>query len=173
MPVRYLNVALTVSLILTAAWLSGCNLIKKAAKNGDTVKVHYTGKLEDGTIFDSSKDREPMEFTLGQGQTIPGFEMAITGMKPGETKTVTIPSDQAYGPPRKDLIQTIDRSKLTGSESAQAGQRVRVTQPDGRPISVLVVAVTDKTITLDANHPLAGKNLVFEIKLVEISKKKK
>ena len=172
MSARSLKVIMAVSLILTAAWLSGCNLIKKSAKLGDTVKVHYTGKLEDGTVFDSSKDREPLEFTLGQKQIIPGFEEAVFGMKPGQSKTVTIPVDKAYGPPRPELIQTIDKSKLTGGEELQVGQRVRVTQPNGQPISVLVAAVTDKTVTLDVNPPLAGKTLIFEIKLVEILKKK-
>jgi FKBP-type peptidyl-prolyl cis-trans isomerase 2 len=172
MSARSLKVITAVSLILTAAWFSGCNLIKKSAKMGDTVKVHYTGKLEDGTIFDSSQDREPLEFTLGQKQIIPGFEEAVLGMKKGQSKTVTIPVDKAYGPPRPELIQTIDKSKLAGAESLQAGQMVRVTQSNGQPISVLVVAITDKTVTLDANSPLAGKNLIFDIKLVEISKKK-
>ncbi|MDD5225342.1 MAG: peptidylprolyl isomerase [bacterium] len=139
---------------------------------GDTVKVHYTGKLEDGTVFDSSQDKEPLEFTLGQKQIIPGFEEAVLGMKKGQSKTVTIPSDKAYGPPRPELIQTIEKAKLKGSEQLQAGQMVRITQPNGQPLSVLVVAVTDKTITLNANPPLAGKTLIFEIKLVEISKKK-
>ena len=152
---------------------AGCKYFQKAAKKGDTVKVHYTGKLEDGTIFDSSKDRDPLEFTLGQAQIIPGFEDAVLGMKPGQSKTVTIPVDKAYGPPRPDLIQTVDKSKLNGAEGLQVGQRVRVTQPNGQPLSVLVTAITDKTVTLDVNHPLAGKNLVFELKLVEISKKKK
>ena len=172
MSARSLKVIMAVSLILTAAWVPGCNLIKKSAKLGDTVKVHYTGKLEDGTIFDSSKDREPLEFTLGQKQIIPGFEEAVLGMKAGQSKTVTIPVDKAYGPPRPELIQTIDKSKLSGSEGLQVGQRVRVTQQNGQPISVLIAAMTDKTVTLDVNSPLAGKTLIFDIKLVEILKKK-
>ena len=138
------------------------------AKNDDSVKVHYTGKLKDGTVFDSSQDRSPMQFQLGQGQIIPGFEQAVIGMSPGETKTVDIPSDQAYGPRLEELIQEVPRQQLPTDMEFQVGQRLQMGQDKEQPMLVEVTDVTEANITLDANHPLAGKELLFDIELLEI-----
>ncbi|GIX47455.1 MAG: peptidyl-prolyl cis-trans isomerase [Candidatus Tectimicrobiota bacterium] len=138
------------------------------AKIGDTVKVHYTGKLIDGTTFDSSLQREPLEFTLGQGELIPGFEQAVLGMHVGETKTETVSADQAYGAHRPEMVFEVARQQLPPGLEPYVGQRLQMTQPDGAAIPVLVTEVNEASITLDANHPLAGKDLVFEITLVEI-----
>jgi len=138
------------------------------AKNGDAVKIHYTGKLDDGTIFDSSVGREPLEFTLGAGHVIPGFENMVVGMAPGERKTDTIPVDMAYGARRDDMIVQIDRAQLPADLNPEVGQELYVQQPGGQVMPVLVVDVDDAGITIDANHPLAGQDLTFEIELVSI-----
>ena len=138
------------------------------AKQGDTVNVHYTGKLGDGTVFDTSRSRHPLQFTIGKGQVIAGFEQAVAGMNPGESKTVTIPVDQAYGQRREDMLVTMERSKLPADLDPKVGQRLELTQMDDQNILVTVTAVTDQTMTLDANHPLSGKVLVFEIELIGI-----
>ena len=138
------------------------------AEDGNTVKVHYTGKLEDGTVFDTSVEREPLEFTLGEGMVIPGFEEAVRNLKVGETKVITIPADEAYGQYRDDLVMTIERSQLPKDLEPEVGQRLPMQQVDGRAVIVVVSDVTETTITVDANHPLAGKDLTFEIELVEI-----
>lgn len=135
----------------------------------NTVKVHYTGTLEDGTIFDSSKEREPLQFTMGQGQLIPGFEKAVLGMAVNESKTFTIPSDEAYGAKREELIQDIDKGVLPPDMEPAVGQQLVSTQPDGRELMVTVVGVSDDKVTIDANHPLAGKDLTFEIEVMEIA----
>jgi peptidylprolyl isomerase len=139
------------------------------AKPGDTVKVHYTGKLEDGTVFDSSADREPLQFTIGEGNVIPGFENAVVGMNPGEIKTEKIPCVDAYGPRHEEMIQTIERSAIPADIAVQEGQQLQVSQPGGEALVVTVAEVTDDAVTLDGNHMLAGKDLVFEIELVEIA----
>ena len=138
------------------------------AQHGDTVRVHYTGKLGDGTTFDSSAQREPLEFTLGQGQLIPGFENAVVGMQPGESKTETIPSHEAYGPHRDEMVIEVDRQQLPADLQPQVGQRLQVTQPNGNAVPVVVTDVSPSQVTLDANHPLAGKDLTFDITLVEM-----
>ncbi|MFA6385058.1 MAG: peptidylprolyl isomerase [Candidatus Omnitrophota bacterium] len=138
------------------------------AKHGDTVKIHYTGKLEDGTLFDSSASREPLEFTIGKSKIIAGFEQAIIGMKPGDSKTVNIPVEQAYGAHRPDMVVSVDRKELPPDLKPVLGQQLQVSQDENNVIVVCVTAVTDTHVTLDANHPLAGKNLVFDIKLVGI-----
>ena len=138
------------------------------AKNGDTVKIHYTGKLEDGTVFDSSEGREPLEFKIGEGQVIPGFEQMVVGMEPGQSKTETIPMDQAYGPRDAQMIVQVDRSQLPPDLNPEVGQELYVQQPGGITVPVMVVDVNPSSITIDANHPLAGENLVFEVKLVSI-----
>ncbi len=139
------------------------------AKIGDTVRVHYTGKLEDGTVFDSSLDHNPLQFTLGQGQIIPGFEQAVMGMTPGESKTETIAATQAYGPYREDMVVEIGRHQMPAELSPEVGQQLEVSQGPGQTIPVIVTDVSDTTVTLDANHPLAGETLVFDIHLVEIA----
>jgi peptidylprolyl isomerase len=138
------------------------------AKNGDTVQVHYTGTLADGTTFDSSAGRDPLEFVLGSGQTIPGFEKAVLGMKAGEKKTVTIPANEAYGPPNPQMILEISRTNLPAGMTPQVGQQMRSTSTEGRTIVATIIKVSENTVTLDANHPLAGKDLTFEIALVKI-----
>ncbi len=138
------------------------------AKKGDTVRVHYTGRLEDGTVFDTSRSRHPLQFTLGSGQVIAGFENAITGMNIGESKTTVIPVEQAYGPRRDDLIVTVGRDQFPPDLDAKIGQRLEITQADNQVMLVTVAAVTDADITLDANHPLAGEALTFDLELVGI-----
>ncbi len=139
------------------------------AKPGDTVKIHYTGKLDDGTVFDSSVNREPLEFTLSGGQVIPGFDQAVVGMSPGETKTQKIPMDQAYGPYREEMVVELSREQMPPDMQPEIGQQLQIQQPDGQSVPVMVTEVTDETVTLDANHPLAGEDLTFEIELVDIS----
>jgi peptidylprolyl isomerase len=138
------------------------------AKSGDVVRVHYSGFLEDGGIFDSSLEKEPLEFTLGQGTVIPGFNNAIVGMSVGATKTVQINSDDAYGPRRDDLLVIVEKSNVPPDMDPQVGMSLQIKTEEGNSTNVTVSDVTDNTVTLDANHPLAGKDLLFEIKLVEI-----
>jgi peptidylprolyl isomerase len=138
-------------------------------KDGKTVKVHYTGTLGDGTVFDTSVEREPLEFTMGEGKVIPGFEEAVKGMKVGQSKTVTIQANDAYGPRRDDLIIGIERTQLPANLNPEVGQRLQMQQANGRQSIVTVTDVSEKTITLDTNHPLAGEDLTFELKLVEIT----
>ena len=139
------------------------------AKTGDTVKVHYTGKLNDGSVFDTSEGREPLEFKIGGGQVIAGFDEALSGMEVGESKTVTIPADKAYGPHQQEMVMVVDRSKLPDELEPQMGQQLQVGQPDGQTFVVTVAAISGEEVTLDANHPMAGKDLTFELQLVEIA----
>jgi peptidylprolyl isomerase len=139
------------------------------AKSGDKVKVHYTGKLEDNTVFDSSKDRPPLEFTIGSGSIIPGFENAVIGMQTGESKTFTIPPDEAYGQPRDELKMEVNKSDFPDDISPEVGQQLQMKRADGNVINVVVANMEGDKVTLDANHPLAGKSLTFDIELVEIS----
>ena len=138
------------------------------AKVGDTIRVHYTGTLDNGTVFDSSVGRKPLEFTIGLGQMIPGFDKGVVGLNLSESKTITIPADQAYGPYRADLVQVAARDQFPPDSELELGQMLQVSQPNGQIILVTVTNVTDSDVTLDANHRLAGKNLTFEIQLVEI-----
>lgn len=138
------------------------------AKSGDTVRVHYTGKFEDGTVFDSSEKREPLQFTIGEGQIIPGFEDAIIGMNPDEEKTVKILADQAYGPHQEEKVIEVERERLPEELKPEVGQHLEIRQSDGRTIPVIVTKVSEATITIDANHPLAGQDLIFDTRLVEI-----
>lgn len=138
------------------------------AKQGDTVQVHYTGMLSDGTVFDTSRNRHPLQFTIGNGQVIQGVEEAVTGMNIGESKTATIPAEKGYGPHREDMIVTVNRSQLPGEVRPGVGQRLEIMQTDDQVILVTVTGATESTITLDANHPLAGKPLTFELELVGI-----
>jgi len=139
------------------------------ATPGDTVKVHYTGKLESGEEFDSSRERDqPISFELGKAQVIPGFEQAVEGMAPGESKQVTIEPEQAYGDRRDDLVFTLPRDQFPGDIELQEGLRVTGTTQQGQQIEMTVVRFDDESVTLDANHPLAGQSLVFDIELVEL-----
>lgn len=163
------------------------------AQQGDTVRVHYTGTLSDGSIFDSSEqpeqescgcscsssggcgsgsdcgcENDPLEFTIGNGMVIPGFENAVLGLSVGESITVTIPADEAYGPRHDQMVAVVDRADLDGGIEPIEGQQLQVELQDGTSMPVLITEVTETTITLDANHPLAGQNLTFAIRLVEI-----
>ncbi len=139
------------------------------AKQGDTVKVHYTGTLEDGSVFDSSVERAPLEFTLGAGQLIAGFDEAVSGMSPGEKKVVKIPAEKGYGPRRDEMTAEVSRSELPPDLEPKIGMQLQANQQDGRSMVVTVVEVKDESVTLDANHPLAGKELTFEIELLEVA----
>lgn len=138
------------------------------AKQGDIVQIHYTGKLEDGTVFDTSRERHPLRFTIGKGQVIEGFEQAVVGMNAGASKTAKLPMELAYGPRREDMVVTMDRGQLPPELVPMVGQRLELTQTDDRKILATVTHVTDSALTLDANHPLAGKTLVFDIELIAI-----
>lgn len=138
------------------------------AKTGDTVRIHYTGTLEDGTTFDSSEGRDPLEFTVGSGQIIPGLDAAIPGMSVGEEKTVTIPPENAYGHPNPEARQRVPREGIPADIPLDPGTRLQMSTPDGRTIPVVVVETSDEDVLLDANHPLAGKDLTFAFQLVEI-----
>jgi peptidylprolyl isomerase len=151
--------------------VTGCGGSAIVAKAGDTVKVNYTGTLADGTQFDSSVGKSPLEITLGTGQVIKGFDTAVTGMKVGEKKTVTIPAADAYGAYRDDLVFQVDKAKLPATLTPAVGMQLQMTQNDGSKIVVVIKSIEDTTVTLDANHPLAGKDLTFELELVEIEKK--
>ena len=139
------------------------------AKNSDFVKVHYTGKHVDGDVFDTSEGREPLAFELGKGQMIKGFEAAVLGMEVGETKTVNIPADQAYGEFNKDMVFSVNRTEIPEHINLQLGMPLNVQTDQGHTVQVTVKEVTDSNVVLDANHPLAGQDLVFEINLVEIN----
>lgn len=138
------------------------------AKSGDTVRVSYTGKLDDGTVFDSSQDKELLEFTIGNNRLIQDFETSVIGMTPGQSKTIQIQPDKAYGPYRTEALIKLHRSRYPDDIEPKIGQRLNATCADGHTMPVTVVEVTDSTVMLDSNHPLAGKNLTFEIELVEI-----
>ena len=137
--------------------------------DGNTVKVHCTGTRKDGSQFDSSIGRDPLEFVIGEGRVLPAFEKLVCEMEPGDKKTVTIPCDDAYGIPDPRRLIEMDRKQLPDDVQVAAGQFVELTRPDGATIPALVSSVTDDTIVCDANHPLAGEDLTFEIELVEIA----
>jgi peptidylprolyl isomerase len=139
------------------------------AKSGDKVKVHYSGKLANGELFDSSLEREPIEFTIGEEKLIRGFESAVIGMCEGESKTILIPSGEAYGRHQQELVAVVDRKTLPANITPEIGMRLKIDSAQGYPIHLTVMAVTEENVTLDANHPLAGKDLSFEIRLLQIS----
>ncbi|GEO23582.1 FKBP-type peptidyl-prolyl cis-trans isomerase [Cyclobacterium qasimii] len=138
------------------------------ATKGNTVKVHYTGKLNDGTIFDSSQDREPLEFVLGDGKMIKGFDVAVEGMTVGDDISVTIPTEEAYGPKREDMMLDVPIDQVPEDIKPEVGMDLSIQNQQGQPTPVKVVHIDETKITLDANHPLAGQDLVFDIKLVEV-----
>jgi len=138
------------------------------AKAGDTVQIHYTGTLSDGSVFDSSEGRDPLSFTLGSGQIIPGLDAAIDGMATGEQKTVTIPADQAYGAHNPDAVQAIPRAQIPPEIPVTAGTQLQMQTPDGRAVPVVVADATDEHVMIDANHPLAGKDLTFAVEIVKV-----
>ena len=139
------------------------------ATHGDTVKVHYRGKLHDGSVFDETSDREPMQFTIGEGQVIPGFEEAVVGMNPGDSKTTELPAEKAFGPYLEERVVEVPKNKFARWEpEPTVGERVPIPQPEGPPIAVTVTEVTESNVTVDFNHPLAGEELTIDIELIEI-----
>ncbi len=138
------------------------------AKAGDRVKIHYTGTLADGSVFDSSSGRDPLEFTLGSGQVIVGFEEAVLGMSQGDSKKVTIPADRAYGQRNEEMVIRAARNQIPPDIDPEVGQQLQMTGPAGEVVIVRVTEVTEDVVVLDANPPLAGKDLTFDIELVEI-----
>jgi peptidylprolyl isomerase len=138
------------------------------AKSGDTVRIHYTGTLDDGTEFDSSTGRDPLEFALGGGQVIPGFDAAVAGMVVGDQKTVKIDPNDAYGERHEQLVQQVPRDALPDTIEPAIGMQLQSQSPDGQIMNLVVVEIGDESVTLDANHPLSGQALTFAIELVEI-----
>jgi len=138
------------------------------AKKGDTVRINYTGTLQDGSTFDSSEGREPLEFVVGSGQIIPGLDAAIPGMTVGETKTVNVPCDDAYGTVQEAARQAVPRSEIPDNIPLDEGTQLQMQTPQGQVVTVTVADVTDSQVVLDANHPLAGKDLIFAIEIVGI-----
>jgi peptidylprolyl isomerase len=135
---------------------------------GDTVRVHYTGTLEDGTQFDSSRGADPLEFAMGQGQLIAGFEMAVAGLEPGESVTVTLAPEEAYGESDAEMVQEVPRRMMPEGVELEPGMVLQGQSDEGQVDNFTIVSLTEETVTLDANHPLAGKSLTFDIELVEI-----
>jgi len=140
-----------------------------ALKTGDTAKVHYTGTLEDGRVFDTSNDRDPLEFTVGEGQIIPGFENGLIGMEIGETRNIEVAPDDAYGLRQEELVLEIPVREFPENITPEIGLQLQIKQQDGTPFGVVITDVSEEAVTLDANHPLAGQTLFFEVKLVEIA----
>jgi peptidylprolyl isomerase len=140
-----------------------------AAAGGDTVKVHYTGTLSDGSVFDTSREGAPIEFTVGGGMVIPGFETAVIGMQIGESKTFTIPSAEAYGVHDPRLVQDVPRSEMPADMDIFLGMQLTASGGDGREIPLVVTELSDESVRLDANHPLAGEDLTFAIELVSVN----
>jgi peptidylprolyl isomerase len=142
------------------------------AKQGDTVKIHYTGKLEDGKVFDTSVDRDPLQFTIGGHQVIEGFEKGVMGMSLNESKTITIPPDEAYGPHREEMVLNIPREQFPPDIEPKIGQQLQLSQANGqehgRTMIAIVTQISESNVKIDANHPLAGETLIFDIQLIEI-----
>lgn len=138
-------------------------------EQGQTVTVNYTAKLEDGTVFDTTEDKDPLEFQLGDNRVIPGFENAVMEMTPGDTTTAQIAPEDAFGPHVDDRVMQVPRSQLPADLEPQIGQQLEIPQENGAPIRVTITALDDESITLDANHPLAGQSLTFDIELLDVS----
>lgn len=139
------------------------------AKKGDKVKVHYTGRLQDGSVFDSSVDREPLEFEVGAGMMIAGFDKAVNGMNIGDKKTAEIPANEAYGEKNDEMVVDVPKAQLPPDLKPEVGQQLAMQQPNGQSVPVVVTKVEAETVQIDANHPLAGKDLIFDIELVSIN----
>ncbi len=138
------------------------------AKEDDTVRVHYTVKLDKDTIVGSTKDQEPLQFTLGKGQVLPGFEQAVVGMNSGESKAVLVTADQAFGPHLDEMVVVVDRERLPEGLNPKEGDRIQLQSRSGETVTVSVMGVSESTITIDGNHPLAGKDLIFDIEFIEV-----
>ena len=138
------------------------------ARSGDTVRVHYTGRLDDETVFDSSEGRAPLSFTLGSGQVVPGFERAVSGLEVGESRTVRMEPAEAYGPHRDELVLTVPHDAFPDGTPPQTGQRLQLGLQGGGTVNAEVTDVGEDVVTLDANHPLAGQALTFDVTLIEV-----
>lgn len=138
------------------------------ANSGDTVKIAYTGKLNDGTVFDSSEGRDPLEFVIGENTIIPTLEASVIGMGIGDKATVEVTAENAYGPHQPDAIQTVERSMIPAEVELAIGAQLQATAPDGQVLVLTVAAIEETTVTLDGNHPLAGQDLTFDIELMEV-----
>jgi peptidylprolyl isomerase len=160
-----MRVSVVLSLIVGLVLINGC---ARVVKKGDKVKVHYTGRLEDGSVFDSSQDREPLEFTVGSGQMITGFDEAVEGMKLNEEKTVTIKAEDAYGQRDETLTREFPLSSLPKDFEPKIGMRIPLQDPTGRQRTGTIIDIAKNSVTVDLNHPLAGKDLIFDIKVVSI-----
>ena len=165
---RIFGVLLLIACILCSGCIAGGDE-EARAKPGDSVKIHYTGTFENGTVFDSSAGREPLRFTVGAGEMIRGFDEGVVGMQVGEEKTLHVPADRAYGPYREDLIFALDPAGIDGAENLKIGDQVRLSLHDGQALPARVVAVSADAVTVDANHHLAGEDLTFTVSLVEIA----
>jgi peptidylprolyl isomerase len=137
-------------------------------KEGDTIVIEYTGKLEDGTVFDSTAGKNPLEFTVGEGEVVPGLEKGVIGMAPGESKAIVVPPEDGYGPHLKERVCQLDKKRVPENFHPEVGQQLQMYRADGLPIMGTVVALSGTSFTMDYNHPLAGKTMVFETKLLEI-----
>jgi len=144
------------------------NKFMSQVKENDTVKIHYTGKLQDGQVFDSSLERDPIEFTIGGGQIIPGLEKGLIDMKVNDKKTIEIPQAEAYGDVQKELFQEVPKEQLPQEITPEVGMGLVAKNPDGSERQLRVAEVKDDSIVIDANHPLAGKDLIFDVEVVEI-----
>jgi len=138
-------------------------------KDGNTAKIHFTGKLENGEVFDTSLEREPMEFRVGNGDVMPGLEAGVVGMAIGDTKTIEIPPEQGFGARHEDLVVEVVKNLIPESVTPEVGQRMQVSKEEGEMIVVTIIDMSDDTVTLDANHPLAGHTLFFDVELIEIA----
>lgn len=138
------------------------------ANQGDIVDVHYTGHLEDGTVFDSSRERQPLRFTIGEGQVIPGFEQAVIGMEPGDSRKQKLEPEQAYGSRREDMVMEVERDQMPDDLDPEVGRQLQLRLQNDQTVPVVITEVADETVTIDANHPLAGKTLIFDIELIDI-----
>lgn len=141
------------------------------AKTGDMVKINFTGKLEDGSVFANTAESQPLEFKLGEGKIIPGIESAVEGMNIGESKSVTLPPDQACGQRREELVEEVGKEQFPKDVEPKVGQKFEVPQSQGQPMVVRVIDVSEETVTLDGNHPLAGRELTFDLELLEVNSK--
>ena len=138
------------------------------AKEDDTVRVHYTVRLDNDTIVGSTKSEEPLQFTLGKGQVLPGFEQAVMGMNSGESKTILVAADQAFGPHLDEMVVVVDRGRLPEGLNPKEGDKIQLQTRSGETMTVSVTDVSESTITIDGNHPLAGKDLIFDIEFLEV-----
>lgn len=140
----------------------------ETVKEGDTIVIEYKGKLEDGTVFDSTEGKNPLEFTVGEGEVIPGLEKGVLGMAQGESRNIVIPTEEGYGPHLKERVCELDKKKVPENFHPEVGQQLQIYRADGLPIMGTVVAMSGTSFTMDYNHPLAGKTLIFETTILEI-----